>query len=729
MQSDKAPGPDGFTGLFFKVCWDIIKEDVLEAFHQLHSMNGADFRLLNSANIVLIPKKPDALTVGDYRPISLIHNIAKIFSKLLANRLAPLLNTLISKSQSAFIQKRCIQDNFLYVHNVVRRLHKQKKLALFLKLDIQKAFDTVNWGYLLEVLQTMGFGPRWREWISILFGSASSRALLNGRQGANIQHRRGVRQGDPLSPMLFILAIDPLQRILDLAARNGILSPIPLTTAKLRTSLYADDAAIFINPSREDLLAVKDILHAFGCASGLVTNLEKSSIHPIRCDNIDLDHVLQPFQGTRGTFPCRYLGLQLHNRALQRIHVQPLIEKIRNRLDEWKGSMLNRVGRLTLMTFVLSAMPTYHLSVFPLATWARKRIDRIRRSFLWRGKAESNGGHCLVAWPLVSKPKTLGGLGILNLDKFSCALRLRWLWKSWTTEDHPWKGFDVPCNLADRLLFSASTIVTVGDGKTAKFWHDSWLDGMAPRNLAPHLFELVSRKNKSVAIEINDGNWIRSLRGKITSTVQIEEFVSLWFRLHDFHLQPQVLDSITWKWNPDGVFTIKSVYNAQFIGSYSHINSDFVWRARAEQKCKIFAWILLQDKLLTANNLATRGWPHQPNCSLCNGLLETGPHLCLHCPFARAVWHQILVWEGLSLVAQADPTHFSSIKDWWEATSSPLPKNQKRDFNGLMIYTLWNIWKERNRRIFENSALTPIQLALKIKEDVCTFKRAMFLQY
>jgi hypothetical protein len=116
-----------------------------------------------------------------------------------------------------------------------------------------------------------------------------------------------------------------------------------------------------------------------------------------------------------------------------------------------------------------------------------------------------------VAWPLVSKPKTLGGLGILNLDKFSCALWLRWLWKSWTTEDHPWKGSDVPCNLADRLLFSASTIVTVGDGKTTKFWHDSWLDGMAPRNLAPHLFELVSRKNKSVAIEINDGNWIRSL--------------------------------------------------------------------------------------------------------------------------------------------------------------------------------------------------------------------------
>jgi hypothetical protein len=118
-------------------------------------------------------------------------------------------------------------------------------------------------------------------------------------------------------------------------------------------------------------------------------------------------------------------------------------------------------------------------------------------------------------------------LNKLSLKKFSCALQLRWLWKSSTGEDHPWKGFDVPCNLADRLLFSDSTIVTVGDSKTSKFWHDIWLDDMAPRNLAPHLFKLVSRKNKSVAIEINDGNWIRSLRGKITYTVQIEEFVSL----------------------------------------------------------------------------------------------------------------------------------------------------------------------------------------------------------
>ena len=142
-------------------------------------------------------------------------------------------------------------------------------------------------------------------------------------------------------------------------------------------------------------------------------------------------------------------------------------------------------------------MPTNHLTVFPLAAWTKKHIDRIRRSFLWKGEENANGGHCLVNRPIVSKPKELGGLGVPDLEKFGRALRLRWLWQDWTDPTKPWASMDLPCKPADRLLFNPSTIVTLRDGKKAQFWHHSWLDGEAPKNLAPHLFELVKRKKQN----------------------------------------------------------------------------------------------------------------------------------------------------------------------------------------------------------------------------------------
>jgi hypothetical protein len=170
-------------------------------------------------------------------------------------------------------------------------------------------------------MQAIGFGPRWREWVSILFRTSSSRVLLNGKQGPVFSHRRGVRQGDPLSPMLFILTMDPLQRLLDMATQHSALTALPLSAARWRTSMYADNAAIFINPLKEDLEATTAILNAFGSVSGLHINMHKSSVHPIRCQDIDLDHVLASFTGTRASFPCHYLELQLHTRSLQKIHV------------------------------------------------------------------------------------------------------------------------------------------------------------------------------------------------------------------------------------------------------------------------------------------------------------------------------------------------------------------------------------------------------------------------
>lgn len=283
MPSVKAPGPDGFIGAFFKSCWEIIKTDVVAAILQLADLRGDCTGLINSANIILLPKKVDATRIGDYRPISLIHSISKIFSKLLANRLAPLLPTLVSKSQSAFVKKRCIHDNFLHVQNLVKELHRTSTPGLFLKLDISKAFDSVGWAYLLEVLEQLGFSQRWRDWICMSLASSSLRILLNGNPGPPFAHACGLRQGDPMSPMLFILAIDPLQLMLRAASNAGILQPIKARSTACRISLYADDAVIFANPVKEELDAIAGILACFGEASGLITNVTKTEVFAIRC--------------------------------------------------------------------------------------------------------------------------------------------------------------------------------------------------------------------------------------------------------------------------------------------------------------------------------------------------------------------------------------------------------------------------------------------------------------
>lgn len=169
-----------FTAEFFQACWTTVKDDVMAAFGKLHALHGRGFQGLNQALLVLIPKKPDSATLRDFRPIGLIHSFAKLVAKALALRLSPRLSSLVGENQCAFVKKRCIHDNFMLVQQTARFLHRLKEPRVMLKLDIAHAFDSVSWALLFAVLQHVGFGPRFREWIAILLSTASTRILLNG---------------------------------------------------------------------------------------------------------------------------------------------------------------------------------------------------------------------------------------------------------------------------------------------------------------------------------------------------------------------------------------------------------------------------------------------------------------------------------------------------------------------------------------------------------------------
>jgi hypothetical protein len=257
------------------------------------------------------------------------------------------METLVNPAQSAFIKGRVIHDNFNYVQGLARSYFVRKLPALLLKLDIEKAFDSVSWDFLLEVLEARGFGQKWRNWISAILATASTRILINGELSDRIWHRRGLRQGDPLSPLLFVLVMDVLPALLDAADREGVPRPIGPHLPRFRASLYVDDVIMFINPSQDEVAATRHILDAFGEASGLKTNFAKSTISSIRCQDTPLQPLVVKTNCQIAELPCTYLGLPLSFKRLTRAHLQPAIDTILNKMA-W-NTISSAAGRLTLL--------------------------------------------------------------------------------------------------------------------------------------------------------------------------------------------------------------------------------------------------------------------------------------------------------------------------------------------------------------------------------------------
>jgi hypothetical protein len=303
-----------------------------------------NFRLLNTAFITLIPKKDDAIQAGDFRPISLIHSFAKLIMEILANRLAARLDTIVPKNQSTFIKGRFIQDNFMLIQQTTRFLHSQKQPRIMLKLDITKAFDSVSWTFLMEVLEKLGFGRIWRDIVSGMLATSSTHILLNGVPGQSITHRRGLRQGDPLSPMLFILVMDTVNLLIAKAAYLGLLQPLSSRNLQHWLFMYADDVVLFLRLAESELQILTNILWLFGEASDLKTNMTKSSISPIQCAQTDLDLIHENLPCRIEEFPIKYLGLPLSIKKLSKVQLQPLIDRLVDLLPGWKVDLMTRPG-------------------------------------------------------------------------------------------------------------------------------------------------------------------------------------------------------------------------------------------------------------------------------------------------------------------------------------------------------------------------------------------------
>jgi hypothetical protein len=311
--------------------------------------------------LTLVPKVDNASDMKNFRPISQINCSFKVFGKLITSRLERTCQRIISKEQSAFLRGRFILESVVVAHEVLHSVHKNKEPEVIIKLDYEKAYDRVNLDFLLEILRARGFGERMIGSIKNLVFGGSVNVLANGEESATFKAGKGIRQGDPLSPLLFNLVVDALTKMLSKAAGKGLVKGLleQFRPGGILDLQYADDTLLFSSCDPKYLRNLKCVLMLFERVSGMKINFHKSELISM---NFEEEYIHNAAHILSCPLPVKYLGIPLYFDRLKREDVQPLLDKLIKRMTGWRGSLLAYSSRLTLVKIYLASIPIYLLS-------------------------------------------------------------------------------------------------------------------------------------------------------------------------------------------------------------------------------------------------------------------------------------------------------------------------------------------------------------------------------
>ncbi|GKA77064.1 hypothetical protein Tco_0783525 [Tanacetum coccineum] len=329
MGDNKAPGPDGYTAAFFKEAWEILATDVTKAIKEFFT-NGVLLKELNHTILALIPKVTSPMKINDYRPISCCNILYKCISRIISNRMKGSLADLVSLNQSAFVPGRRISDNILLTQELMHNYHLDRGTSrCAFKVDIQKAYDTVDWKFLHDVLIGFGFHPRMIGWIMECVTSTSFSLTINGSLHGYFKGKRGLRQGDPMSLYLLVLVMEVLTLMLYRRFRvsGSFMYHRYCSKLNLINLCFADDLFLFAHGDVDSARVIMDTLEEFKEASGLTPSLPKSTAYFCNVLNyikLDILNIL-PFK--EGKLPVKYLGVPLVPSRLLYRDCKELMEK------------------------------------------------------------------------------------------------------------------------------------------------------------------------------------------------------------------------------------------------------------------------------------------------------------------------------------------------------------------------------------------------------------------
>ncbi|GKV34367.1 hypothetical protein SLEP1_g42744 [Rubroshorea leprosula] len=396
--STKSPGPDGFNFRFIKDMWEDIKTDVVGFIQEFHEQG----RLVKGSNpsfIVLIPKVENPQRIEEFRPISLIGIMYKIIAKLLANRLQKVLDRIIGEQQMVFICGRQLVDGAVIASEVIEEARRKKRKSFMFKIDFEKAYDKVCWEFLDYMMLRMGFNDAWRKWIQECLQSSMISILINGSPTKQFLVSKSLRQGDPLSPFLFLILAEGLNGLVSSAIEKELYKGVLIGDGEVMVThlQFADDTIFFGEALEDNIGVIKCIMRTFELASGLKINYGKSQIVGVEAEEGWIEKMAYKLCCKVGEFPMKYLGILIGGNHRKLAMWQPLVDSFKRKLASWKGRHLSLAGRVTLINSVLSSLPVFLMSVYLISKVVGAISDKWRRLMEERycSKIWGGGGHWL----------------------------------------------------------------------------------------------------------------------------------------------------------------------------------------------------------------------------------------------------------------------------------------------------------------------------------------------
>ncbi|XP_058749517.1 uncharacterized protein LOC131622496 [Vicia villosa] len=575
-----------------------------------------------------------------------------------------------------------------------------------LKIDIAKAFDTLNWDFLIETLSCFGFNSKFCHWIKVILNSASLSIGLNGKAIGYFKCTNGVRQGDPLSPLLFCIAEDVLSRGFTELVKNNQMNLIQATRHCHVPShtLFADDIMVFCRGDVKSLKAISELLGEYALNSGQFFNKDKSLIYAGGLSQ-DRHTTLVDIVGfKKASPPFVYLGVPIFIGKSKVIHFLSIAGKIKLKLATWKTKLLSMAGRVLLVKTVIQSMMVHSITIYDWPMSIIKSIETWTRNFLWSGNMETRK-LVTVSWKKCCKKTTKGGLEIISLKQYNKATNLYSCWQflnnnsdwykvlaarvlrqgrmiNYSIKSSLWKGFKDHFN-----MIKDNTVWILGNGKKVNFWLDDWTgEPLALKFKIPEKFHanLVSKvtnywKNNQWSLPAN----LLLARPNIMASISS-------YSVPDVGKE----DLLAWKEIENGYLTIKHAYNI-LMPPLADKMFNFSWDSDAAPAHSMFCWRLLHNKISTDDNLRLRGFSFPSKCSLCCAHSESTLHLFFECQYARNIW----TWLSDFI---SSPTPINSITDCYFIMETNWSPQARAVVKSLMLHALYLIWQAINLLRFKH---------------------------